>query len=67
MEEFADKVSIIRHGQIVQSGTLIEMRHLTRTTIEAETSQPVAGLERMHGIHDLAATGGRVRFAVDGT
>jgi len=66
VEKLADKVSIIRLGEIVQSGTLTEMRHLTRTTIEADTSRPVAGLERMPGIHDLAATGGRVRFTVDG-
>jgi ABC-2 type transport system ATP-binding protein len=66
VEELADRVSIIRQGEIVQSGTLTEMRHLTRTTIEADTNQPVAGLERIPGIHDLEATDGRVRFAVDG-
>jgi ABC-2 type transport system ATP-binding protein len=66
VEKLADKVSIIRLGEIVQSGTLTEMRHLTRTTIEADTSRPVAGLERMPGIHDLEAADGRVRFAVDG-
>jgi ABC-2 type transport system ATP-binding protein len=66
VEKLADKVSIIRQGEVVQSGTLTEMRHLTRTTIEAHTSQPVAGLERMRGIHDLEAIDGRVRFAVDG-
>jgi ABC-2 type transport system ATP-binding protein len=65
VEKLADKVSIIRQGEIVQSGTLTEMRHLTRTTIEAHTSQPVAGLERLTGIHNLEATDGRVRFAVD--
>ena len=66
VEELADKVSIIRQGRIVQSGTLAEMRNLTRTTIEAETDRPVADLERMPGIHDLEITGDRVRFAVDG-
>jgi ABC-2 type transport system ATP-binding protein len=66
VEELADRVSIIRQGEVVQSGTLAEMRHLTRTTIEAETGRPVAGLEGVPGIHELAATGKRVRFAVDG-
>ncbi len=66
VEELADRISIIRHGEIVQSGTLMEMRHLTRTTIEAETARPVVGLERLIGIHDLEASNGRVRFAVDG-
>ena len=66
VEELADRVSIIRRGQIVQSGTLTEMRLLTRTTIEVDTSRPVAGLERMPGIHDLETSDGRVRFVVDG-
>jgi ABC-2 type transport system ATP-binding protein len=66
VEKLADQVSIIRQGEIVQSGTLTEMRHLTRTTIEAETRQPVVGLERMPGIHDIVNTDDRVRFAVDG-
>jgi ABC-2 type transport system ATP-binding protein len=66
VEQLADKVSIIRLGEIVQSGTLTEMRHLTRTTIEADTVRPVTGLETLPGIHDLEATDARARFAVDG-
>jgi ABC-2 type transport system ATP-binding protein len=59
-------VSIIRLGKIVQSGTLSDMRHLTRTTIEAETSRPVTGLEELPGVHDVRTDDGRVHFAVDG-
>ena len=66
VEELADRISIIRQGRIVQSGTLAGMRNLTRTTIEAETCRPVAGLERLPGIHSLELAGDRVRFAVDG-
>lgn len=66
VEKLADRVSIIRQGRIVQSGTLTEMRHLTRTTIEADTSQTVIGLDRIPGIHDLEISSGRIRFAVDG-
>lgn len=66
VEALADRVSIIRQGKIVQSGTLNGMRHLTRTTIEAETHRPVTGLERLPGIHNLETTDGRIRFAVDG-
>lgn len=65
VEELADRISIIRKGEIVQAGTLTEMRQLTRTTVEAETRRPAAGLERLTGIHDLETTDGRVRFAVD--
>ena len=66
VEKLADKISIIRLGRIVQSGTLTEMRHLTRTTIEADTAAPAAGLDRLPGVHHLETTDGRVRFSVDG-
>ncbi|HEY8473009.1 MAG TPA: ABC transporter ATP-binding protein [Natronosporangium sp.] len=66
VEKLADRVSIIRLGKIVQSGTLSELRHLTRTTIEAELSRPVDGLDQLPGVHHLEARDGRVRFAVDG-
>lgn len=66
VEKLADRISIIRLGRIVQSGTLAEMRHLTRTTIEADTVRPAAGLERLPGVHDVETRDGRVRFAVDG-
>ncbi|HEX5997063.1 MAG TPA: ABC transporter ATP-binding protein, partial [Jiangellales bacterium] len=66
VEKLADRISIIRLGKIVQSGTLTEMRHLTRTTIEAHTATPVTGLENLIGIHDAEVSDGRVHFAVDG-
>jgi ABC-2 type transport system permease protein len=44
VEKLADRISIIRQGRIVESGTLAELRHLTRTTIEAETARPATGL-----------------------
>ncbi|MER5841433.1 ABC transporter ATP-binding protein [Streptomyces prasinus] len=69
VEKLADRVSIIRLGRTVQSGTLGELRHLTRTTIEAETGRPATGLGELPGVHDLRTldeAGSRVRFAVDG-
>jgi ABC-2 type transport system ATP-binding protein len=66
VEKLADRISIIRLGQIVQSGTLVEMRHLTRTTVEAITTQPVTGLDQVAGVHDVVTEDGRIHFAVDG-
>jgi ABC-2 type transport system ATP-binding protein len=64
-EALCDRVSIIRHGRTEQTGSLSELRHLTRTTIAAETAQPVTGLESWPGVHDAAVQDGRVRFDVD--
>jgi ABC-2 type transport system ATP-binding protein len=65
VEALCDRVSIIRHGRIVEDGTLIELRHLTRTTVHAETSDRVDGLADVDGVHDLRLDGQHLRFAVD--
>jgi ABC-2 type transport system ATP-binding protein len=64
-EALCDRVSIIRNGHIVETGTLADMRHLTRTSISAELAGPPNGLTSMAGVHDLVAEGNRVRFEVD--
>ena len=66
VEKLCDRVTIIRQGRTVQTGTLTELRHLTRTSISAETRQPAAGLATMAGVHGLRAEDGRVSFDVDG-
>jgi ABC-2 type transport system ATP-binding protein len=66
VEVLADRVSIIRQGRIVESGTLTGMRQITRTTISARTDRPARELERMAGVHDLGYDGDQVHFAVDG-
>ncbi|HSL58516.1 MAG TPA: ABC transporter ATP-binding protein [Acidimicrobiales bacterium] len=65
VERLCDRVSIIRLGRTVQTGTLAELRHLTRTQIEATTERPVDGLDRLPGVHDPASADGTVRFDVD--
>jgi ABC-2 type transport system ATP-binding protein len=65
VEALCDRVSIIRDGRTVDTGTLSEMRHLTRTAITAELAQPPTGLAELPGVHDLVEEGARVRFDVD--
>jgi ABC-2 type transport system ATP-binding protein len=65
VEALCDRVSIIRLGRSVQSGTLQEMRHLTRTSISAELRATAAGLESLPGIHGLEIHDSHVRFDVD--
>lgn len=64
-EALCDRVSIIRHGRTVQSGSLPELRHLTRTSVTVETERPVAGLVALPGVHDVVQQDGRARFDVD--
>ncbi len=64
-ESLCDRVSIIRHGRTVQSGTLAELRHLTRTAMTVETTRSPTGLAELPGVHDLRSEDGRLRFDVD--
>jgi ABC-2 type transport system ATP-binding protein len=65
VEALCDKVSIIRNGRTVESGTLAELRHLTRTSITAELAGPPNGLTKLANVHDLKVEGNRVRFDVE--
>jgi ABC-2 type transport system ATP-binding protein len=65
VEALCDRVTIIRDGRAVESGTLAELRHLTRVSIQAELAAPADGLARVAGVHDLQAQNGQVRFHVD--
>jgi len=50
-EALCDTVSIIRDGRVVESGTLDELRHLTRTSIQVTTRHPLLGLAALPGVH----------------
>jgi ABC-2 type transport system ATP-binding protein len=53
VESLCDRVTIIRAGRAVESGTLAEMRHLTRTSISADLAGQPVGLDKLAGVHDL--------------
>ncbi|MFI9274286.1 ATP-binding cassette domain-containing protein [Kitasatospora sp. NPDC052896] len=65
VEALCDRVSIIRSGRTVESGTLTELRHLTRTSVEADLAAPPDGLTGLPGLHHLEIRGSRVRCQVD--
>jgi ABC-2 type transport system ATP-binding protein len=65
VEALCDRVSIIRSGRTVESGTLAELRHLTRTAVSAELAAAPLGLSSIEGIHNLDIAGNRVRFSAD--
>ncbi len=65
VERLCDRVSIIRSGRCVETGTLAELRHLTRTSVVAELAGPVTGLAELPGVHDLDVQGTRAIFEVD--
>jgi ABC-2 type transport system ATP-binding protein len=65
VEALCDRVTIIREGRAVETGTLADLRHLTRTSIRAELSRPAAQLATLPGVHGLVSHNGHVTFDVD--
>jgi ABC-2 type transport system ATP-binding protein len=69
VEKVCDTVTIIRNGTSVESGTLDELRHLTRSNVTAVVSDDPSGVGGLAGVHNFAtapADGGtRVTFDVD--
>jgi ABC-2 type transport system ATP-binding protein len=64
VELLCDRMSIIRAGKIVETGTLTDLRHLTRTEVsfEGTDASPARSLPEAH---DATVEQGRVRFTVD--
>lgn len=65
VEALCDRVSIIKAGRTVESGTLAELRHLHRTTVEATVVSVPDGLDRLPGVHDLSIEGRTVELQAD--
>ncbi|MDX2562636.1 ABC transporter ATP-binding protein [Streptomyces sp. TX20-6-3] len=65
VETLCDRVSIVRKGRTVESGSLTELRHLTRTSVTAELAAAPDGLAHLPGVHGLDVQGLRVSLQVD--
>jgi ABC-2 type transport system ATP-binding protein len=65
VEAVCDRVSIIRSGHTVETGTLAELRHLTRISVTAEIVKPIPELATFPGVYDVQLSDGEVRCDVD--
>ncbi len=65
VERLSDRVVIIRQGQIVETGTLDELRHLTRSSITIATEGDVAEMTTVKGVFDFEKNGNQATFSVD--
>ena len=65
VEVLCDRVTIIRAGKTVESGSLADLRHLTRTALSVELAAPPVGLADLPGVHDVRVDGARVRLEVE--
>ncbi|KIS03679.1 ABC transporter ATP-binding protein [Paucilactobacillus wasatchensis] len=68
VERMCDRIGIIRQGKIIETGSLDEMRHLTRTVITVQTNEPVSELDQIDGVHNIKEDSkqtNKVSFSVD--
>jgi len=65
VERLADKIIIIRNGEIVETGTLDELRHLTRSTVTLSTVGDVSEMSSLDGVFDFNQKGNEATFSVD--
>lgn len=65
VEQLCDTVAIIRQGEIVEAGSLDELRHLTRTQIVLRTKEDVPSLEKQDFAHDVVREKGEIIFQLD--
>src|SRR5262249_50412089 len=65
-ETLCERVTIIRAGKTVESGSLDSMRHLSRTSIKAELISNPGDLTRIRGVEDVSIDGTTLRAHVDG-
>ena len=67
VEALSDRVAILRAGELVEVGTLAEMRHLSAVSIDATFDSTPPDLSRVPGVTDVAVEGNRVRCQVVGS
>ena len=65
VEALCDRVSIIRNGRTVDTGSLEQMRHLTRLTVSAELERGPAKVSHIAGVYDITTKGSRVSMKID--
>ena len=65
VEALCDRVSIIRLGRIVETGTLDRAAPSHPHRRHGETARPITGLSDLSGVHDAIVEGVRARFDVD--
>lgn len=66
VEKMCDRIGIIRKGEIVETGTLEQMQHLTRTMIRVKTVEPTLELASFSSVHKIEVLDNGIKtFSVD--
>jgi len=67
VEALCDRVAILREGELLEVGTLAEMRHLAALSIEATFDGEPPDVRALPGVSAVEVTGQRLRCQVTGS
>lgn len=67
VEALCDRIGILRSGELVEMGTMAEMRHLSALTVEATFDESVPDITRVEGVSMVEVEGSRLRCQVRGS
>ena len=67
VEALSDRVAILRAGELVEAGTLAQMRHLSALSVDATFDATPPDLSRVPGVAAVTVDGNRVHCQVTGS
>ena len=65
VEKLCDTVSIIRRGEIIESGSMTELRQQQRVNVAVVTKEEILDLHGMDGVHEVQEVDGKVVFQLE--
>lgn len=65
VETLCDRVTIIKEGRTIESGTLSDMRRLALTNISVTTEKPIKGLGDIKGLHNIHTEEGKTTLSAE--
>lgn len=65
VDTLCDRVTIIKDGKTIETGTLHDLRQVTRTTVVVTTQRPIDKLDTLKGLAEVAVDGTKARLKVD--
>lgn len=65
VEKLCDRVGIIRQGKMIETGSLDELRYITRSNFTVKTRETLSGLDELEGVYHIEEKDGEYSFQVD--
>ena len=65
VEKLCDSVSIIRRGEVIESGSMSNLRKRQRVNVAVVTKEKMLNLQEMDGVHEVQEVDGKIMFQLE--